>query len=367
MKIGITLNLSNSFWSNGLNQNVKFLYDIFQRLGHEVYYITNKKPNKKFNFKHKYMFLSDILKDKSESFDVFITAGYEVHLETLYELKKRNKNTKIYLVQLGNKVMFDLRNALNPPKDEEVQANSTEIGKALDAIWVSPHHDFGSEYVKVHYGNENVRVAPYVWDPFFIQSKIEELKSKGGNPFFKPETMDVVQIFESNTLVNKHFLIAFSIAQKFETLFPGELSKVNIFCTNKLRDNTFFKVNMSRYEIVRRKDFTFFNNRWCSLDAFSKFGGTVVSHQYDNDLNYAHFEALYMGLPLVHNSKTLMNEGYYYPDFNVDIGAKQLKNAILNHEEVHDEYMQRGRDFVAKYSPYQTSILNQYQLLLENK
>jgi hypothetical protein len=367
MKIGITLNLANSFWSNGLNQNVKFIYDIFHRLGHEVYYLTREKPNRKLNFNHKYMMFSDVVNDQSESFDVIILAGFEVHTKTLIELKRRKKNTKIFLLQLGNKVMFDLRGVLHPPEGDNVEANSTEIGKVLDAIWVSPHHDFGSEYVKVHYDNENVRVAPYVWDTYFIQDKIDELKKRGGDPFFKPETVNTVQIFESNTLVNKHFLIAFCIAQKFETLFPNELSKVNVYCTEKVRENTFFKVHMSRYEIVSRGQFTFFNNRWCSLDAFSKFGGTIVSHQYDNDLNYAHFEALYMGLPLVHNSKTLMDEGYYYPDFNVDIGAKQLKNAILNHEKVHDEYMQRGRDFVAKYSPYQTSILNQYQLLLENK
>ena len=52
MKIGITLNMSQNFWSNGLNQNVKLLSDLFQRLGHTVYYITNQDVNKKqFNFK----------------------------------------------------------------------------------------------------------------------------------------------------------------------------------------------------------------------------------------------------------------------------------------------------------------------------
>jgi len=367
MKIGITINLTQNFWANGLNQNVKFIYDVFRRLGHEVYYITKEKPNNNLSFNHKYMFFSDVINDESESFDVFILAGFEIHHKIIHKIKQRKKNCKVFLLQLGNKIMFDLRDLLHPPEGDEVSTKTSEFGKLLDSIWISPHHEFGAEYIKVEYNNENVKVAPYVWDSHFIENKIHELKKKGFNPFFKPETVNSVQIFESNQLINKHFLIPFCIAQKFETLFPNKLSKVNIYSTQRFRDNTFFTVHMSKFDIVKKQGLTFFNNRWCTLDALSKFGGVIVSHQYDNDLNYSHFEALYMGLPLVHNSKTLMDEGYYYPDFNVDIGAKQLYNAILNHKDVHDEYMQRGREFVAKYSPYQTSILNQYQLLLENK
>jgi hypothetical protein len=367
VKIGITINLSQSFWSNGLNQNIKFVYSVFRRLGHEVYYITNEKPNRSLRLNHKYMMLSDVVNDQSERFDVIILAGFEAHHKVIHNIKQRKKSCKVFLLQLGNKIMFDLRDLLNPPGGDEVSTKTSEFGKLLDAIWISPHHEFGAEYIKIEYNNENVKVAPYIWEPSFIQSKIKDVQSKGGNPFFKPETVSTIQVFESNQLINKHFLIPFCIAQKFETLFPNELSKVNIYSTQRFRNNDYFVAHMSKFEIIQKKGLTFFNNRWCTLDALSKFGGTIVSHQYDNDLNYAHFEALYMGLPLVHNSKTLMNEGYYYPDFNVGMGAKQLKSAMLNHEKVHDEYMQRGREFVSKYSPYQTSILNQYQLLLENK
>lgn len=366
MKIGITLNLSVNFWSNGLNQNVKFLYDTLKRLGHEVYYVTNHKPIEKFKFNHKYMLWSDVLKDSSESFDVFIAAGFIVEHREFALLKSRNPNTKIILLQLGNVLMFEMRDIIQPPSGDGFRFNPVETGELLDAIWISTHHEFGSEYLKVAYGNDNVRVAPYIWDPYFIQSKIEDLKLNGKSPFFNPDLVNRVQIFESNTLVNKNFLVPFCIAHKARDMFPGSIDGINVFCTQKQRNTDYFKSFMSKFSSVREKDFTFFNNRWCTLDALSKFGGVIVSHQYDNDLNYAHFEALYMGVPLVHNSKTLMDEGYYYPDFNIDMGAKQLQNAILNHKDIHDEYMQRGREFVAKYSPHNKDTLHQYQLLLEN-
>lgn len=365
MKIGITLNLAHSFWSNGLNQNVKFIYEIFKRLGHDVLYITNNAPYKGFNFSHKFCYLNDLMQDKKHYFDVVITAGYEIPKSFIIDLKNRNSQCKVFSLQLGNKLMFDMRDLLYNTSDSKFIFNPLDTGEHLSGILISPHHQLGAEYLKVIYGNENVKVAPYVWDPFFIQDKIEDLKKKNLNPFFDPNKINKVQIFESNTLINKNSTIPILIAEKAHQMFPESLSGVNVFCCENLRDNEFFKSYMARLSIVKKPNFTFFNNRWCSLDALSKFGGVTVSHQYDNDLNYAHFEALYMGLPLVHNSKTLMDEGYYYPDFNVDMGAKQLQNAILNHKDVHDDYMRRGREFVAKYSPHNQSILNKYQELLD--
>lgn len=367
MKIGITLNLSINFWSNGLNQNVKFIYDIFKRLGHEVYYITNNSPSSKFNFSHKFMMQNDVLLDSNESFDCIIMAGFEMSSSNIKLIKKRNAKCKFILLQLGNKLMFDLKDSINPPENKEVKLNHKSQGSLLSSIWVSPHHAFGSEYVKVAYGNDNVKIAPYVWDPFFVQGKIEDLKSKGLSPFFNPKLVKKIGIFESNSLINKSFLIPLCIAEKSFKECPDLIEGVSLFCMNNFKNNNFFKVWMNTFNITQKDSLVFFNNRWSSLDALSKFCGTIVSHQYDNDLNYAHFEALYMGLPLIHNSKTLMDEGYYYPDFDIGIAANQLHNAINNHHKFHDDYMRSGRDFVAKYSPYNDSILHKYQLLLENK
>lgn len=368
MKIGITLNMSQNFWSNGLNQNVKMLADLFQRLGHTVYYITNQDVNKKqFNFKFNLIHAKSLEQGNYPVLDVLITAGYELHAKTLELVKIKNKNIKIILLQLGNKVMFDMKNLIFEKSDGNFVFNSDVSHRRLiDAIWISPHHSFGAEYVKVAYGCDNVKIAPFIWDPYFIQSKISDLKKKGKDPFFDPKKTNKVQIFESNTIINKHMLIPFIIAQKFELNYPNILDGINIFCCEKVRHQSYFKVWMNVFEIVRRENFVFFNDRWNTLDALSNFGGVIVSHHYDNDLNYAHLEALYMGIPLVHNSETLADHGYFYPKFDVSIGAKQLYVAIHNHEEVHDEYMLRGREFIKKsFSPYNSDIMQTYQQMLE--
>jgi hypothetical protein len=368
MKIGITLNMSQSFWSNGLNQNVKMMVDLFERLGHTVYYITNKKINKhQFNFKYKYFTIEELNKGGGPVLDIFITAGFEVYATTQKLIKKRNKKAKCITLHLGNKVMFDMKDIIFEKRDIGFQFNTSEsLSEVTDAIWVSPHHYFGAEYVKVSYGCDNVHIAPFIWDPCFIQGKIADLKKKGKSPFFDPSKLKRVQMFESNTIINKHMLIPFCIAQKFERDFPNILEGVNVFCCEKLRHQIFFKVWMNRFEIVRRNNFVFFNDRWNSLDALSNFGGVVVSHHYDNDLNYAHLEALYMGLPLVHNSEHLADYGYFYPKFDVKMGSNQLYSAINNHEEVHHQYMADAREFIKKnHSPYNDDIMQAYQKMLE--
>lgn len=365
MRIGITTDLSQSFWSNGLNQNVKFLYDIFHRLGHNVFYITDNKPLTKLSFNHKYISLEKVAGDPSETFDVVICCGWEMSTECIKKIKSRKTNVKFFSLYLGNKIMFDMRDLIFNDRNGPFRFNSVEYGSLLSGIWLSPHHEFGAEYVKVAYGNDSVKVAPYVWDPFFVQERIATLKAAGKDPFFRPDRVSRVQVFESNTLINKNMMIPFCIAQRFDKDFPDVLGGVNIFCTSKLRHREYFKSWVSRFDIVKKKGFLYFNNRWCTLDAMAKWGGTIVSHQYDNDLNYAHFEALYMGIPLVHNSEALIDQAYYYPRFDVGMGSKQLYNAIQNHHSVEKDYMHYGREFVSKYSPYNPDILAQYAEMIK--
>ena len=368
MKIGITLNMSQNFWSNGLNQNVKLLADLFQRLGHTVYYITNQDVNKKqFNFKFNLIHLKSLEQGNYPILDVLITAGYELHAKTLELVKIKNKKIKIILLQLGNKLMSDMKNLIYEKSDDNFIFNSDIVHRQfLDEIWVSPHYSFSVDYLKIAYSCENVRISPYIWDPCFIQNKIKQLKNKGKDPFFDPNQINRVQIFEPNLVINKFMLIPFMIAQRFELDHPNILEGVNIFCCEKLRHQPYFKVWMNIFEIVRRENFVFFNDRWSSLDALSNFGGVIVSNHYDNDLNYAHLEALYMGLPLVHNSQNLSEHGYFYPKFDVSMGANQLYVAINNHKQVHDEYMLRAREFIKNsFSPYNSDIMQTYQQMLE--
>ena len=59
----------------------------------------------------------------------------------------------------------------------------------------------------------------------------------------------------------------------------------------------------------------------------------MISYQENCELNYIYLEALYLGIPLIHNSKILENAGYYYEGINIDEGAVKLEKAITNHDK----------------------------------
>ena len=67
----------------------------------------------------------------------------------------------------------------------------------------------------------------------------------------------------------------------------------------------------------------------------------VLSHQWTNDQNYLYLDVLYGNYPLIHNSPWLKDAGYYYPDFEVQVGATELLRAKLNHYRDLNGYAKR--------------------------
>lgn len=362
MKIGITLDMSVAFWANGMQQNIVFLYSLLSKVGLDCYYLTFKSPKHGLHKDHKGMMLQDALDDESEIFDVIIVAGFDLLPEMYEKFKKRNKNLKIILVHFGNKLMDDIHYGIcdTSTKKEPLQKPSM-----LDQVWISPHHEFAKEYIKAYYDTDSVYVAPYIWDGFFVDQKIAQLNEKSLNPSFRTGDVNNICIFEPNISHLKNCIIPLAICEKFNQLFPGELGDVNTFGCSKIRKNKFFEKLMNKFSIVHDTKKCYFNNRWGSMDALSKFGSTVVSHQFYNELNYSHFEALYLGLPLIHNSPRLENVGYYYPDFDVDMGAKQLKNAIQNHASTIHQYKKDALDFLQYFRSDNKQNIIEYLSLLK--
>jgi hypothetical protein len=155
------------------------------------------------------------------------------------------------------------------------------------------------------------------------------------------------------------------ITERFNQIFGNELKSVNVFCCEKIRERKFFKEFIKSTQAGKRKEFMFFNNRWGSLEAFCKFGKTLISHQVYNELNYSHLEAMYLDMPVIHNSKLLMDYGYFYPEFDVDMGAKQIKNVLLNHYNNIGDYKKDVKKLLHKFSCDNIDNINAYSSMLD--
>lgn len=362
MKIGITLDMSIAFWANGMQQNIVFLYEMLERCGHECFYITHKKPKHNLTKDHKGMLLSDLLEDKNEKLDLLIVAGFDLLPEMYDKLKLRNSNFQTILIHFGNKLMDDIHHSLL----DKSQKLPLEKPKYLKQIWISPQHDFSLNYIKTYYDFKNVTIIPFIWDSFFVEDKITELKSKNLNPNFNENKISKICIFEPNISYIKNCIIPINICENLYQKDPEIIKSINVFCCQRISLNPFFEKLMMRLNIVKKKDFCYFNKRWSALNALSKFGSTIVSHQINNELNYSYLEALFLNLPLIHNSKRLEDVGYYYEHCDVDFGANQLKNAILNHSKTLNETREDNRSFLKQYSPHNTDNINIYKKIIDD-
>lgn len=73
----------------------------------------------------------------------------------------------------------------------------------------------------------------------------------------------------------------------------------------------------------------------------------VVSHQWENELNYLYYDVLYCGYPLVHNLR-MLKCGYYFESFDADSGAQVLLDVLLNYDSRANEYTAEATTFLAK-------------------
>lgn len=77
----------------------------------------------------------------------------------------------------------------------------------------------------------------------------------------------------------------------------------------------------------------------------------VVAHHWQDEQEAVYLDALYGGYPLIHNATWLDGNGYFYPEFSIDEGAKQLLHAAVHHDAQHDHYASRARRFLSTLSP----------------
>ena len=77
----------------------------------------------------------------------------------------------------------------------------------------------------------------------------------------------------------------------------------------------------------------------------------VVTHQWENALNYLYWEALHGGYPLIHNSPMLDGLGYRYPDFDAEAGAKAVLGAFASHDDNFAAYKATAAERIAELDP----------------
>lgn len=347
----------NYIYSNGLSQNIIFLYDLFELLGHNVILVTKTpRENRKITLnkdQNYHTFTVDELNKTKKPIDLFFEGGKVQTEEERNIIKKLG--AKIISVHYGNSLIMDMERIIY--KDEKT-LGQRHMAPGVDHVWVSPHHAYHKSYLEILY-NARASIAPFIWNPKFIKNKNFNEKDFRKTPN--------VYIMEPNLSVVKNCLIPITIIEALYRKKPNSFNKAVIVNGLHIKDNDYLLrnivINMPSLNATAVKDKVFFSKRFKFDDVFS-CPDILLSHHWNNSLNYLSLEALHQNIPLVHNSECLKDVGYFYPDFDVHKGALALEDALKNHKNSFLKNRENNHLFLEKYSIYNDKIQEKYKELL---
>jgi len=337
---------------NGIMQNAKFLYDLFALMGHQPYFLyfgdPMTAPLRIRGVDYKVVRFEDALNGAIQT-PVILEVGVTLTPE-LRSQARSICNSKIVVVRLGNTYMLDLEDILfNEDRD------NTIYYAGADWVWISPHFELTHEYHAV-INQAPVSVCPFLWEADFINEGFAD-------GLIENRALDIY-VMEPNMNAVKNALIPLCIISETFKHCPDSFGKATILNALKFNQKKFFLNNIIRNlpGLSNQHDKVFFTGRY-SLDEVFKQPDVLLSFQRDNALNYLSNEALYKGIPFVHNSEMMQDVGYYYPDYRIQSGVEALRQALS--AGYSESITHENRRFLQRYSIHNRVVQQQYHDLLK--
>ena len=401
MKIGITLGVRKkreSMWINGIKMNAIFLQKALQEIGHDVYLldtnqivsrnkITGKLDDNELTWDSEKHPCYDFYK-KFESMDVLFLLGIAIGPELVDKFKDSGENKRVVKYACGNNYVIDMENMIHK-SPEEVEKTGVTFNQNIDQVWYVPqqgyqNHDYYS--VTHRLPRENIMPVPFIWDPMFID-EVESnyggmIVDENGNETQKVDDIPVYQpgkdikdiqltVFEPNLNVVKFSMIPTLIAEEYLHRGNEQFKRINIVSASRLYKNPFWRRFVGKLYVSEKKNdegqpLIMVQHRYPIHFLLSKFTDIVLSHQWENPLNYAYLDVMYLQFPLIHNADMIKDAGYYYPDFEIHKGVDLLEEVLKEHDNNIDAYNERNEEVLTRYTVYNEGLLETYQKLLDN-
>ena len=122
---------------------------------------------------------------------------------------------------------------------------------------------------------------------------------------------------------------------------------------------------MNQLDIVREHK-AIFLGRHETPKFLSEMTDIVISHQWENALNYFYLEVAWQGYPLVHNADMCKELGYYYPGNDISNGTEKLLFALEHHDAECEAYIDSQRLHIKRFLPNHPEVIECYAKLLHD-
>jgi hypothetical protein len=373
-KIGITLNLPSTtvdLFANGIKQNALYFNELLLNIGYDSYFIVSnlKHVNQIEVERMMYDTRFKIVKETevfSFGFDVVIIFDYELPLNVVKQLRYMKIKTVAYLC--GNSYVYDSEIFIY---HKERQMNGLKYDMKnnfmiYDIIWCIPQfYNLNKYYCEILYRTECIEV-PFIWSDKSIllcgEHKQFIYKKKGDKK--------KIAILEPNLSIIKSGIPPLLICEKSYRKNSEIIDHVffnNIYGKN---DEIMFNLNVLNYFVEQldlHKDKKIsIEKRYHTLFFVSTLADIVVSHQWENSLNYLYFDLAWMGWPIIHNGSLCKDIGYYYDGFNYKEGSEVLDKVLVEHDKNAIQYLEHNRKMIDRYLPSNKKLQDDYHLLIQS-
>jgi hypothetical protein len=363
--VGITMFVGRDgdlgLFENGLRQNVVFLYQLFRAApGCARVFLLNHGDGE-FASWPPGLGLDDApvvrTADVADQLDYVIVLGAAIAPGELLALRQRG--VRIIGYKGGNGAVISIEAMIaRPPRADAERYPDAHL---YDALWMTPQHMATyAGWCRTVY-RVPVQAVPQIWAPTFIEQRAAMLDGRFG---YRPGTARWrIGILEPNITVMKTAHVPMLVCEAAFREAPELFDSVLVTNTVQHRDHPHFKSFADALSIVRTGVMSF-EPRLISADFLAHHCDAVVTHHWENGLNYLYYEVLYGGYPLVHNSAFLRDQGYYYPDFAAEAGGHALVRALHEHDAHLDRYGDRVRELTRALDPTGADTIALHERLL---
>lgn len=370
INIGITLSIdpTESLFTNGIRQNVIILRELYEKCeGVEKAYIINTSgksipddPNTPlYAFRNFIIDLKDVKK-----YCNFVVVAHGSLLPAEYK-ELHASGVKITKLLLGN--LFSMFNEQILFKDNsQYYGVFNRNGGFINKTWLSAHFFRDRYFYETLYDCE-AKIAPYVWDPRFIEKSNEDYKSLHGksceyNPSGKQEKR--ILNFEPNLNMVKTSVQSVVALERFYRQNPQYVGDCYFFNTNTIKQKKDF-IDFVKNLDVYKSGKASFEGGIAIVSALGKYGDIVIASQNQNELNYLYLDAAWMGYPILHNSQMMKDIGYYYEGNNAQQASEILLDICQNFDKHHEQYKEESRQKASKYMITNEEHIKEYTKLIQ--
>ncbi len=342
-------------WANGLFQNIYILYKMMEILGYEPFLLVDSLENNKDAKIHDQFRLLDFKTYIQNPFPVVAYLEFGMSCDPMIRKFFRNTGAKVAKTYLGNILNIDME-TITFYRNVNF---SHHVAGEVEEIWVSPHYDFHADYA----GSVNglcgrTRIAPYVWDPFFVK----DLRN-----IWTPtkETAKRFVVMEPNISFQKNAFVSILALECFYRRHPTKVLEAIVVNGEKMKQIPYFANSiLPNLTIYRDGKLHLMPRSHMFVFAPVYKDAIVLQHQVNNEYNYSFLEWLYMGFPVIHNHRRLAAFGYSYKENDFEEAADRIEQVLAHHETNMEAYKAQAQQLIWRFSIYNPENLQAWSKLI---